>query len=93
MPFLTFQINELEWNIEESFPEMEIHPRDLKRLKNFIIMFLSLKPGERPSAELAMTHRFLSSGLFMPKTDPVWKKQGKKADPLFCIISIFLLLT
>lgn len=84
---LTFQIKQLEWHIDEAFPDMELSQLDLKRLKNFIRMFLALKPSERPPAELAMKHRFLSSGLFMPKPDAVWRKKGEINKPLFCFIT------
>lgn len=87
--FLTFQIKKLEWHIDNSYPDMELSRLDLKRLKNFILMFLSLKPEARPSAESAKNHKFLCSGVFMPKPDAAWKKKGKMSIPLFCIINNF----
>lgn len=86
-PSLTFQIKDLEWHIDEAIPGMDLSPPDLKRLRNFIRAFLALNPSERPSAELARKHRFLSSGLFMPKTDAAWKKKGEINNLLFCINS------
>ena len=73
---LISQIKFIDWFIEQ-LPIIPMRELDVKRLKNFIRMFLALDPDNRPSADEARKHKYLCSGNNLPKPDPIWKKKSK----------------
>ena len=83
---LIFQIKFIDWFIEQ-LPIIPMRELDVKRLKNFIRMFLALDPESRPSADEARKHKYLCSGNNLPKPDPIWKKKCK-----LMILSLFFLV-
>ena len=83
---LVFQIKLVDWFIEQ-LPIIPMRELDVKRLKNFIRMFLALDPDNRPSADEARKHKYLCSGSNLPKPDPIWKKKSKLRILFFLFLS------